>query len=210
MGPDDITTILDELTRIGIDNLLAVRGDQPHELEGFQPHSDSFDHASDLIAFIRPKYSFCLGAAGYPEGHIRAVSKEKDIEYTRLKVRNGAEFILCNYFYDNQFFLDFVERCRAVGINIPILPGIMPIYSVKMMKILSSLCGATITEEVNQGLEALPEGDKDELINFGIDFAVEQCIGLIKEGVPGLHFYTMDRRKSTVGILNRLRSDGLL
>jgi methylenetetrahydrofolate reductase (NADPH) len=97
-----------------------------------------------------------------------------------------------------------------MGIHVPILPGVMPIYSVKMMEMLSSLCGATITDEVCQGIAALPEGDKEALGNFGIEFAVRQCEELLKAGVPGLHIYTMDRSPSAVGVVNRLRSDGLL
>jgi methylenetetrahydrofolate reductase (NADPH) len=186
-----------------------VRGDPPRE-KGFKPHPDSLPYASDLVAFIRPRYGFCLGVAGYPEGHIDAPSKEKDIEYLKLKVDRGAEYIISNYFYDNQYFFDFVEQCRAAGIDVPILPGVMPIYSVKMMEMLAGICGATITEEVRQGIAALAEGDGEALVAFGIEFAVRQCSELLQAGVPGLHIYTMDRSKSTTGIVNRLRSEGLL
>ena len=103
-----------------------------------------------------------------------------------------------------------MERARAAGIDVPILPGVMPIYSVKMMEMLAGLCGATITDEVRQGISALPEGDRDALQAFGIDFATRQCAELLEAGVPGLHLYTMDRSASAVGIVNRLRSDGLL
>ena len=123
---------------------------------------------------------------------------------------NGAEYIVSNYFYDNQYFFDFVERCRAIGIDAPIIPGVMPIYSVRMMEKLASLCGATIVEEVQQGIAALPEGDKEGLVVFGIEFAVRQCRELIEAGVPGLHIYTMDRSRAPEGIVNRLRSEGLL
>ncbi|MHC4863708.1 MAG: methylenetetrahydrofolate reductase, partial [Planctomycetota bacterium] len=182
----------------------------PRDEEGFEPHPESLPHASDLVSFIRPRYDFCIGVAGYPEGHIEAESKAKDLEYLKLKVDNGAEYIISNYFYDNQYFFDFVERCRAVGIDVPILAGVMPIYSIKMMKMLAGLCGATITEEVRQGLEALPEEDKEAIINFGVEFAVRQCKGLLAAGVPGLHIYTMDRSISTVQIVERLRTDNLL
>ena len=103
-----------------------------------------------------------------------------------------------------------MERCSAIGIDTPILPGVTPIYSVKMMEMLAGLCGATITDEVRQGIASLPEGDKEALISFGIELAVAQCKELLKAGVPGLHFYTMDRSKSAVGIIDRLRKDGLL
>ncbi len=210
LGPDDIVAVLDSYQAIGVENVLIVRGDVPHEQQDFKAHPDSLPHSSDLMAFVRPRYNFCMGVAGYPEGHIEAESKEIDLKYLKLKVDNGAEYIICNYFYDNQYFFDYVERCRAVGIKVPILPGVMPIYSLKMMKILAGLCGATIVDRVHRGLAALPEGDTEALLNFGIEFAVGQCQGLLEAGVPGLHIYTMDRSKSTVEIVNRLRNDGLL
>lgn len=209
LGPEDITSVLDDYQALGLDNILVARGDAP-EVEGFKPHPQSLAHASDILSFIRPKYSFCMGATGYPEGHIECESKEKDIEYVKLKVDNGAEYIICNYFYDNQYFFDFVDRCLAIGVNVPIMPGVMPIYSVKMMENLAKLCGATITDKIRQGIAALPEGDTEALGNFGIEFAVDQIKGLVKAGVPGLHIYTMDRAVSTVGIVNRLRSEGVL
>jgi 5,10-methylenetetrahydrofolate reductase len=119
-------------------------------------------------------------------------------------------FVICNYFYDNRYFFDFLERCRGMGIDLPILPGVMPIYSVKMMDMLANLCGATVTGDIRDGIAALPEGDTGALLEFGIDFAVRQCRELLQAGVPGLHIYTMDRSPSAAGIVERLRSDGLL
>lgn len=210
LGPEDIRAVLDSYTALDINSILVVRGDPPHGQDSFEPHPQSLPYASDLLEFIRPKYDFCMGVAGYPEGHINAGSKEKDIEYLKLKVDNGAEYIISNYFYDNQYYFDFIEACRSAGINVPILAGVMPIYSIKMMEMLAGLCGATITDEIRQAITMLPEDDKDALINFGIDFAVNQCKDLLKAGVPGLHFYTMDRSSSSVAIVERLRSDGLL
>ena len=210
LGPDDITSVLDSYKELGIDNILAARGDEPKDNEGFTPHPQSLAHASDLIEFIRPKYDFCIGAAGYPEKHIEAESKERDLEYLKLKVDNGADYIITNYFYDNAYFFDFIERCQASGISVPILPGVMPIYSTKMMEMLAGLCGATITDKIRNGIAKLPEGDKEALLQFGIEFAVNQCTELLKSGVPGLHFYTMDKSLSTAGIVNKLRNEELL
>ncbi len=210
LGPEDIIAVLDSYRALGIENILVVRGDIPQDQEGFMPHPQSLPHASDLMAFIRPRYDFCIGVAGYPEGHIEAESKDKDIEYLKLKVDNGADYIISNYFYDNRYFFDFIERCRAIGIEVPIIPGVMPIYSVKMMEMLAGLCGATITEQVRQGIEALPEDDKQALLDFGIEFAVCQCKDLLRAGVPGLHIYTMDRSSSSAGIFEHLRRENLL
>lgn len=210
LGPDDIVAVLDSYQALRIENILVVRGDMPHDQENFKPHPQSLPHASDIMAFIKPRYDFCIGVAGYPEGHIQAESREKDIEYLKLKVDNGADYIISNYFYDNRYFFDFVERCREAGIDVPIIPGVMPIYSVKMLEMLAGLCGATITEQVRQGIEALPAEDKEALQDFGIDFALNQCRDLLKAGIPGLHIYTMDRSSSSAAIVERLRKENLL
>ncbi|MBM4289226.1 MAG: 5,10-methylenetetrahydrofolate reductase, partial [Deltaproteobacteria bacterium] len=210
LPPDYIESILEDYHNLGVDNLLVVRGDPPHGQPDFVPHPQSFAHASDLLAFIKPLFPFCLGVAGYPEGHIEAESKEKDWDYLKAKVDLGAEYIITNYFYDNRFFFDFVERCQSKGIMVPILPGIMPVFNIKMMHNLAKLCGAVITEKLSQGLAALPEGDQRALLDFGIDFAVEQCRELLQAGVVGLHFYTMDRSQSTTAIVSKLRQEGML
>jgi len=209
LGPSEIKNVLEDYQNIGIENILVVRGDQPED-ETFQPHPESFAYASDLVEFLRPQYDFCMGVAGYPEGHIESPSIEMDMKYLKLKVGLGAEFIIANYFYDNQYFSDFLQRCRECGITVPIIPGVMPIYSVKMLEMLAGLCGATITEEVHEGIVKIPEDDKEALNEFGIDFAVRQCKELLKSGVPGLHIYTMDRSKSAVGIVKQLRKENLI
>jgi methylenetetrahydrofolate reductase (NADPH) len=209
LGPDDITSVLNSYKDLGIETILVVRGDPP-EKEGFTPHPDSMAHASEIISFIGPRYKFCMGAAGYPEGHIEAENKEKDLAHLKLKVENGARYIIANYCYDNKYYFDFLDQCRSIGIEVPILPGIMPIYSIKMMNMLAKLCGATITQEIKDGLSALPPDDKEALENFGIDLATRQCSELIKKGVPGIHIYTMDRSRASIEIVGRLRKEGLL
>jgi methylenetetrahydrofolate reductase (NADPH) len=151
-----------------------------------------------------------LGVAGYPEGHIDAPNREKDLEYLKLKIDQGAEYIITNYFYDNGYYFDYVDICRKAGIDVPILPGIMPIYSIKMMERLAKICGATIAEEIRNGIAALPEGNSEALVAYGIEYAGQQCAELLKAGVLGLHIYTMDRSKSTVGLVNWLRGESLL
>ena len=209
LGPEEIIAVLDSYQAIGVENVLAVRGDTPRD-SAFEPHPNSLPHASDLVAFLRPRYNFCVGVAGYPEGHIEASSKDEDLAYLKQKVDLGAEYIVTNYFYNNHHFFNFIERCRGVGIDVPILPGVMPIFSIKMMEILANMCGATIPDELRTGIAALDPDDKQALLDFGIEYAAKQCIELLEKGAPGIHFYTMDRSYSTAGIVKRLQSEGLL
>lgn len=207
LGADEIKGVLDEYKKIGVETVFVIRGDKPTD-KNFTPHPDSFSYASDLIAFIKKNYDFTIGCAGYPEGHIEAQSFEKDLEFLKLKVDNGAEYIIAQYFYDNNFFFNYVEKCRAIGINVPVIPGIMPVYTVKMTKMLSKICGTKIPDHVKAMLEKLSSADKNDVINYGIDLAVEQCSQLLEKGVKDIHFYTMDRSKSTTEIINRLRKQG--
>jgi methylenetetrahydrofolate reductase (NADPH) len=209
LSPDEIIEILDRYKAIGVETIFVIRGDKPQG-DDYVPHPDSFSYASEMIAFIKERYDFTLGCAGYPEGHIEAESLEKDIEFLKLKQTNGAEYVVAQYCYDNNYFFDYIEKCRAVGITIPIIPGIMPVYTVKMTKMLAKVCGTSFNDEFQGKLDELAKSDKDEVLNFGIDFAVEQCRELVKKGVAGLHFYTMDRSKSTTEIITRLRKEKLL
>jgi len=204
LGPDEIIEVLDSYKKLGIETIFVIRGDKPQK-DGFTPHPDSFSYASEIIAFIKERYDFTLGCAGYPEGHIEADSLEKDIEYLKLKVDSGAEYVVAQYFYDNNYFLEYVKKCRSAGINVPIIPGIMPVYTVKMTNILAKVCGTTVVEELQNKLDNVDADNKDAVLNIGIDFAVKQCKALLKEGVPGLHFYTMNRSKSTIEIINQLK-----
>ncbi len=210
LGPDQIVSVIDAYRELGVTSLLAVRGDVPLDIEAFEAHPDSLAHASDLILFLQSKYNLSIGAAGYPEGHIAQQSKEKDLEFLKLKVDCGAEFIIANYCYNTATFFDFVKNARKTGIDVPIVPGIMPIFNVKTMRHLAGLCGATITKEIEDALLALREGDKGALSDFGIEFATRQCRELVEFGVPALHFYTMNKSKAVKGIVGNLRAEGLL
>ena len=209
LRPNEITAVLDKYKDLGIETIFVIRGDKPKD-DDFIPHPDSFSYASDMIAFIKERYDFTLGCAGYPEGHLEAENLEKDIEYLKLKVDNGAEYVVAQYFYDNNYFFEYIKKCRAIGIHVPIIPGIMPVYTLKMTNMLSNICGTKIVDKLKRQLDAVDADDKDAVLNMGINFAVEQCKGLLKEGVAGLHFYTMDRSKSTAEIINRLKKENLL
>lgn len=209
LSTEDITEILDKYKDLGVETIFVIRGDKPRD-DNFTSHPDSFSYASEMIAFIKEHYNFTLGCAGYPEGHIEAVSLEKDIEFLKLKAEKGAEYVVAQYFYDNTYFFKYVEKCRAAGIKIPIIPGIMPVYTVKMTNMLAKVCGTTITDKLKHKLDEVDSNDKEAVLNLGIDFATEQCAELIREGVAGLHFYTMNRTKSTTEIINRLKQENLL
>ncbi|MBL6990784.1 MAG: methylenetetrahydrofolate reductase [Bacteriovoracaceae bacterium] len=201
MGPDDLGSVLDNFKDIGIKTVFVIRGDKPTD-ESFSPHPDSFTHASDMLQFINSKYDFSLGAVGYPE--------DNRIDYLKQKQDSGAQYIVAQYFYDNLFYYNFKNKCSKAGITIPIIPGIMPIYSHKMTNNLAKTCNTTLPEVVKQGLAAIDPEDKEAVINFGIDFISKQCSDLLKNGASGLHFYTMNRSKSITQILGRLKDENLL
>lgn len=209
LGPDEIKEVLDKYQDLGVETIFVIRGDEPRD-DRFSSHSESFTYASEMIAFIKNNYNFTLGCAAYPEGHIQAVSLEKDIEYLKLKVDNGAAYAVCQYCYNNNYYFEFREKCSKAGINVPIVPGIMPVYTVKLTQMLAKVCGSKITDKLKAGLDNLAGADKDDVLNFGIDFALQQCRELLKEGVPGLHIYTMNRSKSTLSIINQLREEKLI
>jgi methylenetetrahydrofolate reductase (NADPH) len=208
LGPEEVLEALEKFKSIGVETVFVIRGDAPTWDENYKPHPDAMLYASDLLKFIKSRYDFCLGAAGYPETHMEAVSPEKDLDYLKLKVDEGAEYIVAQYFYDNQYFYDYLDRVQANGINVPVVPGVMPIYTVKMTENLARICGTTITKKVRNGLDSLPPEDKEAVLQYGIDLATDQCKDLLKHGVPGLHFYTMNRGKSIVSIMDKLKADG--
>ncbi len=209
LSATELDDVLNEYKEIGVKNILCVRGDKPEENELF-PHPDGFNFASDFIRHINENHQIYIGAAGYPEGHIDSNSKETDWEYLRLKVKNGAKFIIANYFFDNKYFYEFKDKCREMGINAPIIAGIMPIYSLKMLKMLSAKCGATITDDIKMGLKNIDLNEKKEVLDFGIEYAAKQCEDLLENKVDGIHFYTMNKSKSVLGIFEKLRAGGYL
>ncbi len=208
LGPEEIVEAMEKFKGLGIETVFVIRGDAPTWDENYQPHPEAMQYASDMIKFIKSRYDFCLGAAGYPETHMEAVSPEKDLDYLKLKVDEGAEYIVAQYFYDNQLFYDYLDKIQAKGINVPVVPGVMPIYTLKMTENLAKICGTTITKKVRNGFDSFPVDDKEAVIQFGIDLATEQCKDLLKHGVPGLHLYTMNRGKSIMNIMGNLKRDG--
>lgn len=202
---DEIRDILDLLKEKGIENILALRGDPPQGEEKFVKTENGFEFGNELVAFIRKNYSFCLGVAGYPEGHVECPDKSADLENLKRKVDAGADFIVTQLFFDNRFFIEFLERARAIGIQVPIIPGIMPIINAKQTKRFTKMCGASIPSDL---LARLEENQEDTLAigKIGVEHATRQCEELLKLGVPGIHFYTLNRSKATLNILENLKN----
>lgn len=209
LGPGEIRQVLDRYRELGIQTIFVIRGDEPRDAQ-FAAHPERFSYASEMIAFIKKHYDFTLGCAGYPEGHIQAPSLEKDMEYLKLKIDNGAEYVVCQFCYDTGRYFSFVDKCRAAGIDVPIIPGIMPVYTVKMTRMLAKICGTTIPDDINARLAALESAPAQEVLAYGIDLSVAHCRDLLKKGVKQFHFYTMNRSKSTTEIIQRLRKENLL
>jgi methylenetetrahydrofolate reductase (NADPH) len=201
----ELTAVLDRLEAAGIENVIALRGDPPRGQTQFVVHPEGLANGSDLVLMIRAqKRPFCIAAAGYPETHLEAVSPEADLGYLALKVRSGAEVIITQLFFDNACYFDFLSRARALGVTVPIVPGIMPITNVAQIERFTKLCGASIPESLRQKLEPIRE-DAEAVGAVGVEHATEQCRGLLAGGAPGIHFYTLNRSRSTRDILSNLK-----
>ncbi len=203
----EIVSVLDELKASGIENILALRGDPPHGKIQFTKHRDGFGYASELTAFIKSRYSFCVAGACYPETHPEAPDATTDLDNLIRKVDAGIDFLITQLFFNNDDFLRFRDRVIARGISIPILAGIMPILNLKQIKRFTNMCGATIPTDLLSKMEAVAD-DADAVRQLGTYHAVEQCIELVEKDVAGLHFYTLNRSTATRAIYQQLK--GLL
>jgi methylenetetrahydrofolate reductase (NADPH) len=204
----ELAAVLDEVAEAGVQNVLALRGDPPRGETTFVPHPDGFSHASDLVAFIRSqpdRWRFCVGAAAYPEGHVETRDLVRDLANLSTKVQAGTDFLVTQLFFDNAKFFGFVERARAAGITVPIIPGIMPLTNVEQVERFTALCGASIPPPLKAAMEvrrADPEGARE----LGVAYAALQCADLLRRGAPGIHFYTLNRSPSTRAIVAALRA----
>ena len=199
----DIMSVLDELRAYDIDNVLALGGDPPKEEEGVVQPADGFAHANELAAYIKTVGHFCIGGACYPEGHIDAPSKEVDLFYCQKKVEDGVNFLITQLFYDNQDYFDFIQRARAMGIEVPIVPGIMPITNFTQIKRFTQICGSKIPPSLERALTPI-EDDLEKVEAYGTAYATEQCRELLEAGVPGIHFYTLNKSRAMTTILTNL------
>ena len=200
---EEIGSILDDLWRVGIRNVLALRGDPPAGQSVFTKTEGGFGNADELTAFVESRHDFCIGVAGYPEGHPQCLNKTRDLEYLKRKVDNGGCFVVTQLFFDNDDFYTFRDRARAMGITVPIVAGIMPILNVNQIKRFISMCGAKIPHRLLTKLEKV-ESDADAVHRVGVEYATMQCRDLLFNDADGLHFYTLNKSKATVDIVKQL------
>ncbi len=203
-GRDEIERLLDEYEEAGIENIMALRGDPPRGDTEFVPHPEGFSHANELIAFIRQRKDFCIGGAGYPEVHPEAPSPDQDLLNLKRKIDAGADFIVTQLFFDEGDYVEFVSRARSEGIDVPIIPGVMPVTNTAQIKRFTQMCGATIPGPLLARLEAVAD-DPEAVVEAGIEHATRQCRALLDGGAPGIHFYTLNRSLSTRKILANLQ-----
>jgi methylenetetrahydrofolate reductase (NADPH) len=200
----EIDNILNELAAADIDNILALGGDPPRDQDIPDRSAWEFQHANELAAYIKTRQRFCIGGACYPEGHIDAPSREIDLQHCKQKVDDGADFLITQLFFDNRDYLHFVERARAIGIAVPIVPGIMPVTNFTQIKRFAKLCGATIPRHMHADMEPV-EDDPEAVETLGIAYATQQCRELLDAGAPGFHFYTLNKARAMSRILDNLK-----
>jgi methylenetetrahydrofolate reductase (NADPH) len=201
---EEIRELLGQIRALGVRNVLALRGDPPGGGE-FTPTPGGFEYSSQLVRFIREQEPLCIGVAGFPEGHIACKEgKHADWRHLKQKIEAGADFLLTQLFFDNADFLEFRDHMRRQhGVRIPLVPGVVPILSGSQIKRFTAMCGARIPAALATRLEQL--GDDDAaVVEFGIEYATRQCEELLREGAPGIHFYTLNKARSTLRILRNL------
>ncbi len=204
---EELDGVLQRLEEAGIENVIALRGDPPRGADQFTVTEGGLSHASELVSHIKANYEFGIAAACYPEGHTEAKSLEQDLEYAKLKVDNGAEFLITQLFFDNNDYFEFADRAVTAGIDVPVVPGVLPVLSAPQIRRFTALCGSRIPADLDAELDRL--GDDDGSVReLGIEYAARQVEGLWDAGVPGVHFYVLNRSYSVSRILDRLALPG--
>jgi methylenetetrahydrofolate reductase (NADPH) len=204
---EEIHRVLERLDRARVENVIALRGDPPRGQASFTPVAGGFNHSTDLIKHIKENFQFGVAAACYPEGHTESPDLDTDIRFAKLKVDEGADFLITQLFYDNNDFFEFIERAHKAGINVPIVPGVLPILSASQIRRFTALCGAKIPPDLDQQLDKYADDD-DAVRELGIEHSTQQVKELWDCGVPGIHFYVLNRSYSVSKILTNLSLPG--
>jgi methylenetetrahydrofolate reductase (NADPH) len=200
---EELRGVVDQLIEKGVHNVLALRGDPPKGETKFERREGGFGFASELVTFLRETYGadqLGIGGACYPEAHPESKDMDADLRWTKHKVDQGLGFLITQLFFDDAQYLSYVTRARAAGIDVPIVPGIMPITNVKQIERFTKMCGASIPKDLHARLTRYAD-DPASVMAIGIEHAIRQCRGLLEAGAPGLHFYTLNKSHATRSIL---------
>jgi methylenetetrahydrofolate reductase (NADPH) len=202
---EELRSVLVDIRASRIDNVLALRGDPPRGQATFCQTPGGFNHAAELVRLARTEFGFCVGGACHPEKHSEAPDIATDIRHLCTKVDAGAQFLITQLFFENDIFFSFVERARRAGIEVPIIPGIMPITNFEQIKKFTTMCGATIPRNL---LDRLIErqDEPEAIIDLGVAYATLQCSDLLSRGVPAIHFYTLNKSPATRAVVSALRA----
>ena len=200
---DEVRSVLARLKERGIENIIALGGDPPQGVVDWTPHPDGFQHSVELVREAATHQWFSIAVAGFPEVHPRAESRNSDLRYLKAKVDAGADAVITQLFFDNDDYYRYVEDIRRLGVRVPIVPGILPILSAPQVRRFTALCSAKIPPHLER-LLAQAEDDDERAARLGIDYATEQCAALLASGVPGIHFYSLNKSRSVKAIFANL------
>jgi methylenetetrahydrofolate reductase (NADPH) len=200
---EEVRAVLDTLKVNGIENIIALRGDPPGGGDEWTPHPDGFLYSRELVEEAKRHDWFSVAVAGFPEVHPRAVSREADLRYLKEKVDAGADAVITQLFFDNDDYYRYVEDVRRLGVTVPIVPGVLPIQSTAQTRRFTAMCGSAIPSKLEPLLVKV-ESDPESAVQLGIDYATEQCEALVRFGVPGIHFYSLNKSRSVMAISKNL------
>jgi len=206
---NDIQGVLEELTSQGIENIMALRGDPPQGHKTFVKAEGGFQYASELVGYIKSRFDFCLGVAGYPEKHLEAPTMEEDLQHLKEKVDAGGDFVVTQLFFDNADYYRYVDMVRKKGVRVPVVAGLMPIQDYSQILRFTAMCGSKIPAFLMEQLNRFKD-IQQKISEIGIDHTTQQCEDLLKKGVPGIHFYTLNKSQATLEIFRRLRAAKLV
>jgi len=208
---EELKEVLARLVDAGIENILALRGDPPKGESSFTAVEGGFSYAWELVKFIRDLYGdkVSIGGAGYPEKHVECANPAVDLARLKQKTDAGLDFITTQLFFDNRVYFEFVERARAIGIKVPIVPGIMPISNASQVERFTVACGATLPFKLAAELDRR-RNDPKAVQQLGVAHATSQCMDLLMGGAPGIHFYTLNRSTATSEIFAQLKASGFV
>ncbi len=201
---EELSAILDDMTSAGIENVLALRGDPPRGETEWRAHPGGLTYSTELAELIRDGYDACVGGACFPEVHPDAPDIGHDLRFLKAKTDSGVTFLITQLFFDTELYFRFVEQARAAGIEVPIIPGIMPVTNLRQIKTMTEMCGASMPVALREALEWRSH-DPEAVLGLGVSFATLQCAELLAGGAPGIHFYTQNRSHATRAILSALK-----